>query len=297
MSDKASSYFLGVFLAIFGVYCYAMIDVIYKWLSSGYPIVELLFFRFLFGLIILFAWQGPKGFKKYHSGQYYKEHLIKFLCMVSAVVASIIALKLLPLTDFTVLCFTYVFFTIILAAIFFGEHVGVHRISAVIMGFAGVLFVMQPSAASFGWGGFFALLSAFMYGVTTLVTKKLSDTQHSITITIYYTVLGLVFSGLLLPFFWQTPTLIDLSLLFLVAIFGTVNNIVIIEAMHHIPVYLVSFFDYTTLIWAVLFGYLIWSEIPTYMTLTGALVIVGSGIYIIIREKIRQTKEGYKHET
>lgn len=293
-SFTSSQFYKGILLANIAVLMFSLADVTFKWLSSDYHFSQMLFFRFALGLVLILAWIIPKGIKNYDTRRNYAMHFYRFLAMISAVATSVLSVKYLPLASHTILSFTCIFFTVILSVLFLNEKIGFRRLSAVIAGFIGVVLIVQPSeVTNFNIGVFYGFISAISYAFSILFTKKLTVTESGMTITFYYSIIGVVAMGLLAPFYWQPMTWFDLGLMCCLAFYGTISNLSLANAYKYIPVYIVTFCDYVTLLWAVIFGFLIWSELPTMLTLAGATIIIMSGYYIFMREQYHQKKKAH----
>jgi drug/metabolite transporter (DMT)-like permease len=168
-----------------------------------------------------------------------------------------------------------------------GDRVGWRRWSAVIVGFAGVLIIVRPGAAAFQPASLFVVATALLYAII-MISARWIDREESFWTMMFYVVLfPMLFSGLVVAAEWRTPQPIHLVIWLGMAVFGTLGMALISQAFRLAAAAVVAPFDYTALIWASLFGWLVWGEIPGPWTYAGAAVIIGTGIYIVFRETRR----------
>jgi len=211
-------------------------------------------------------------------------HSLRFLICFFAPLLMFRALRDMPLADVTVIVFGSTFMTTALSVFFFKEKVGIHRWSAVVLGMVGVVIALRPGTGVFTTAAVFALLAGLSFAGINLTTRWLRDTESALR-QIFYLMLGItVLSSALLPYFWIPVNSGDWIIFAALGLFTILGYIFLTRAFIVAPTGLVAPFEYTVLIWAVIFGFLIWGEVPDRYVWTGAGIIVSSGIYLISRE-------------
>jgi drug/metabolite transporter (DMT)-like permease len=198
------------------------------------------------------------------------------------------AVGLLPLTQSTAISFSAPLFMTALSALILREHVDPHRWAAVAVGFVGVLIMVHPDPARLvSVGTLFALAAAVGTAGAMTAIREIGRTEPGPTIVFYFTLAGAVLGLASLPFGWVIPDMATLGLLIAGGLIGGIGQLFLTEALRRAPVAVVAPFDYTQLVWASLLGFLVWGETPKLSTLIGAVVVAGSGVYILLRETRR----------
>jgi drug/metabolite transporter (DMT)-like permease len=204
------------------------------------------------------------------------------------------ALLLLPLADATAIGFAAPIISVILAVFILGEAVRVYRWAAVGVGFTGVLMMVWPYLGSGtgdaqALGALFALLgavcSAFAMNFIRLMSRPGEGHEPGTTIAFYFQATAATFGASFLPFVWVTPGWGDLGLLIAIGICGGMGQLLMTHSYAYAPVATIATFDYVAMIWALLFGYLFLSEFPAPLVILGACVVMGSGLFIVWRER------------
>ena len=254
-----------------------------KFLSQSVSVWEVLVLRAVFALLVLspaLFKAGPIVFKTNRPWV----HVARSAFGMGGMVAMYFALKHLDLALVTTLAFARVLFMIVCAVLFLGEIIRWRRSSATVFGFLGVVVCMQPGADDFNPWTLAALTSALLgAGVTTMI-KRLTDTEAPLTITIYaYFIMGGVS---LVPalFTWHTPTVIELLAVAAMGTCSALGQTCFALALRAGDATAVTPFEYSRLLWAVLFGYLLFAEIPAASTWMGGAIIIASSFYIALRE-------------
>ena len=197
------------------------------------------------------------------------------------------ALKWIPIADATVIFFAATFMLTIGSAVFFKEQVGIHRWSAVVLGFIGVIVAINPQGGGDLFYYLMVLLGTTVYAISFLLGKYLS-TQDSVIGLVFWLNLGMGIIGTaFLPWIWVPVTTEALMYLILMTSIAMVAHYAIAASFKRAEVSLITPFEYTALIWAAILGYLIWDEIPEVRVWIGAVIIVASGLYVIHREHLK----------
>jgi drug/metabolite transporter (DMT)-like permease len=265
----------------------ACLSALVKWTGErGVPLFEIIFFRNLFAFVPLglYIWRTT-GFEVVKTRRPLG-HLARSAIGLSGMVCGFSAVQHLPLTEATALQFTSPLFMTALSALILAEPVGRHRWGAVAVGSLGVLIMARPVPGQMNVVGVtFGMLSALGSAGAMVAIRQISDTERGATIVFYFTLAGVVL-GLVgtSAVGWVMPDPLTLALLVMAGLIGGVGQLLLTEALRNAPVGVVAPFDYTQLVWAGLLSLLIWGEAPRLLTLAGAVVVAGSGVYILHRE-------------
>jgi len=263
---------------------FSLMDVLVKWQSAAFATVQIIFFRSVFALL-------PIAAVIVHSGNYGVlrtrnpgGHIVRSLVGVVAMAAVFTSYALMHLADAIAITFAAPLFATALSVPMLGERVGIHRWSAVVVGFVGVLVIVGPGSGAFEWPALIALLGAACIGVTMVYVRKLTRTETSEAIVFYFTMTTTICALLALPFFWVTPGPLDFVLLAAIGLLGGTAQLFRTNAAKGADVAILAPFSYVAILWAMLFGYLVWNEVPSVSTLAGAAIVAASGLYIVFRE-------------
>ena len=271
------------------VCAFSIMDLIVKW-SENYPVGEVLFFRGLFGMITIFFLIPREKYFNFYKTNRPMLHFKRCIAGLIAIVAIFIALRNLPLATVVSISFAAPIFTTILSIFFLSEKVGLYRWLAVIVGFIGILIISQPGFTSFNIYYIYPIIFCLGLSYVAIAIKKLSSTEPVWLIGFYFS-----FSIMIISFFtfhqgWIIPNLLDLCLLSMVGILGGLANLWLTQSYKYSDVSLVTPIKYLALVFAILFGYIFWEEIPTIKTLMGAFLVIMSSV-IIFRREIYHNKQ------
>lgn len=195
------------------------------------------------------------------------------------------AVLLLPLAESTTLGFTTPLFAVVLAGLVFREHVGPWRWAAVALGFAGVLVIAQPGQVPVSLPGTLAGLgAALMTALISFLIRGMSRTEEPLRIVFYFSLFGAAMMSVLLPFYARAHEAEQWLLLAGIGVMGMCGQLFVTGSLRHGPIASVMIMDYTSLIWATAFGWLIWDHLPPAATWLGAPLIVGAGVLVAWRE-------------
>jgi len=275
---------LGIASMIVGIAGMSIMDACAKWLGSGYPLAELVFFRNFFALapILWIVWRA--GGRRTLRPVWHLGHVLRAAGGLTAIFCFFAGLRLLPLADAVSIAFAAPLMVTALSVPILGEHVGPRRWAAVIVGFLGVLVMTRPGAEAFRLEALLILAAALAYALVMLLTRRLARSDTTPAIMFYSTMISLVVSALLLPFGWRTPEGWDLAIFILMGSVGGGGMFFMIQAYRHAPAAVVAPFDYTALVWGTLIGWLVWRELPEPTVWLGVVVVISSGLYILHRE-------------
>ena len=275
----------GPFYFLISVIFFSVMEILVKFLSSSYPIGELVFFRGFFGLLpIIFVMPKKKFFQNFKTKKI-KLHIFRTITGCFALISIFFGLKYLPLADAISITFAAPIFATIFSIFFLKEIVGKKRWFAVLIGFLGILIILKPGTSLFSIYSIFPILFCVGFAASASLIRILSKTDKNYLISFYYTA-GLTLVSLFLdPLSWKIPLFKDCLLLISIGIIGSLGNIIITEAYRKSEISLITPIKYLNLILAIVFGYFLFNEVPEYSTLIGSVFIIVSTVIIFIRER------------
>ena len=279
---------LGIGSVVCGVLCFSIVDATAKWLGQTYAPIQILFFRHLFGIIpiVFLVWRGG-GLGALRTRRPFA-HVVRAALLFVALLSFFSALRGLPLAEAIAVAFTSPLFITALAGPVLGETVGARRWAAVGIGFLGALVMVRPGTDAFRPEALLVLLSALSFALAMLLTRRLARTETDVAMVTYTSLIAGLASLPFLGFVWRPPTDADVGLFALVGIIGGTAAYLLVVAYRHAPAAVIAPFDYTGLIWASLFGWIVWRESPDPAVWIGAAIIALSAVYITHRETVRR---------
>jgi len=264
-------------------------------------VVEIMFFRSALAvpvvLLVVARTRRGVGFVAALRTKRFPGHFLRACTGTSAQACSFYALMLLPLAEQQALTNTTPLFVTLLSIPFLGEKVGIHRGGAVLLGFAGILVIALGQGAFSGTLDATAQLGmavALAHGVfsagTTMLVRSLSATEASTTITLWQSLLMTAFAAVLLPFVWVTPSWQELGLLLVIGVLGGMAQVMLTEAWASAQVSALAPYSFSSLLWAILFGWIAFGDVPGLLSVVGATLIVVASLYILHREVTRRRR-------
>ena len=280
MFSKNQLGFLYMFLS---VCAFSVMDLIVKW-SDNYPLGQVIFFRGFFGLVLYYFVIPKERLKDFYYTKRPILHFSRCFFGLIALLSIFIALRNLPLATVVSITFAVPIFTTIFSILFLSEKVGFFRWLAVIVGFIGIIVITEPGLSALNIYYIFPFIFVLGLSYVAISIRQLSSTEPVWLISLYFSV-AITLAGLFtIPYGWLMPNLKDLILLSSIGFFGGVANLWLSQSYKFAEVSLVTPLKYLALVFAIIFGYLIWDEIPTIKTLIGATLVIVSSIIIFRRE-------------
>lgn len=283
----------GITLKIVSVLVFLVMASLLK-AAQGVPAGQLVFFRSFFGLlpvVIFLAWRREllAGVKSTAVGSQITRGFVGTVSMA----LGFYALTVLPLPEAVTLTYAMPLMIVVFSAIFLGEVVRLYRWSAVAVGMVGVLIVTWPSLTLFssGVGGVAvvgvgaALAGACLGAVAQLLVRRLVATERPATIVFYFLATSSVMALLTIPFGWVMPTPLQALYLVGAGIAGGTAQIIVTESYRHADLSVIAPFEYTSLVFSIIIGFTFFGDVPTIHMLVGAVIVIGSGLFIIFRER------------
>ena len=275
---------IGVLYMIASVTCFSIMDICVKWLDY-YPVGQVLFFRFFIGFIpIFFIIPRDKIFNFYKTSRP-GLHAFRAISGALAIIALFYGLRELPLADVISLTFGGPIFVTIASIFFLSEKVGIKRWSAVFIGFFGMLLIVQPAFKEVNYYYITPIIFCIFFACVAISVRSLSKTEANYTIAFYFTLLCTLL-GLGSVFFvdWVMPTKTDFLIFIIIGLSGSIANLLLTQSYRLAEASLVTPIKYLSLVFAIIFGFLIWSEVPKVLTLLGAGLVILSSLIIFVRE-------------
>ena len=273
----------GIALMVAGIFLFAVNDALGKWLVATYSVGQVLLVRSLAALALLapFIWHDRASFAGAP-----RPGLQALRAMLATIEVACFywAVGYLPLADVMAYYLAGPIFVTAIAALVLREPVGWRRWTAVLVGFAGVIVCLRPGPGTLSWPALIALAGSFTFSLSMIATRYLRGTSDTVLVTTQ-TVAALGFGAIAAPFAWVAPSPRDLVLLALLGIVAMIAHLCINRSLKLAPASVVVPYQYTTIIWAVAFGYLVFEDVPDAAMLIGAAVIIAAGLFILARER------------
>jgi drug/metabolite transporter (DMT)-like permease len=280
---------LGFLYMFLSVCTFSVMDLLVKW-SSDYPTGQVLFFRGFFGLLPTYFLIPKHKLKTFYITKRPKEHLFRCLMGLIALIAIVIALRKLPLAVVVSLSYAAPLFITVLSIFLLSEKVGIFRWLAVLIGFLGVIIIAEPGFKGMNYLYFLPLIFCIGMAFVTITIRKLSTTEPIWLISIFFTITISIAGLATIPMGWIMPNFQDSILLVLIGVTGGSANLFLTQSYKLSEVTLVAPLKYLALLFAIIFGYFIWNEIPTTKTLIGSSLVVLASLIIFRREIYHKQK-------
>lgn len=276
----------GIVLMLLSMAVLSVMDAIMKELTAHYPSLQIAALRGLVSLPFVIAWilwqkSGVAALLRVRWGWHVARGLLGVLMLTSF----IYAIGTMPLSEAYTLFFVAPLMITALSVPLLGEKVGWRRWAAVLVGFGGVLIVMRPGFAAFSLATVAVLVGASCYALNAICVRILGRTDSTAAMSFWFMAFVAVGAGVLAMPEWQAVRLADTGWLIGMGISGALGQVLITEAFRCAPVSVIAPFEYSTLLWGVLLDLAIWGVLPGPIVFVGAAVIVGSGLYLIHRER------------
>ena len=266
------------------VVCFSIMDICVKWLDY-YPVGQVLFLRFFIGFIPIFFIIPKEKLLSFYKTTRPGLHAFRAFTGAAAIIALFIGLRELPLADVVSLTFGGPIFVTVASIFFLSEKVGIKRWSAVFLGFIGMLLIVQPAFIDLNFYYITPIVFCIFFACVAISVRSLSKTEPNYRIAFYFTFLcSLLGIATIFKGDWVLPTKIDFVIFIIMGLCGSIANLLLTQSYRLAEASLVTPIKYLSLIFAIVFGFLIWSEIPKLLTLFGALLVITSSLIIFTRE-------------
>jgi drug/metabolite transporter (DMT)-like permease len=266
--------------------CFITLDAIMKYNLQTLSLVEVTWGRFFFASIIAALVCG-RSLPQLAVSNSPKAQVVRSLFLMTTTGLFNAGIMSVPLAMGTTILFMSPILVTLLSTLVLGEHVGVRRWSGIVLGFVGALIVMRfwdTGVTGLNHGVLFLLCAAFTNASYQISTRSLRN-ESPYTTLLFTAAAGAVVTSILLPWHWTMPNMFEAALLVASGAAGCLGHLCLIKAFQAAPASVVAPFSYSSLIWATLIGFMIWGDVPAVTTLLGATLIIGSGLYIFLRER------------
>ena len=303
----------GVGSLVLGILIFSLQDISVKWIGGSYPVMEIVIFRTFVALpftLLFYRYEGNRGLPttKRHKLEY-----IRGLFLFLSFTTYFMGLAALPLAEVSSIRNSAPLIIALLSVVLLDEKVGPRRWFALIVGFIGVLLIVRPGSASFNMGSIFVLIATIFYSLNVMLTRKLQTTDSSATMAYYSTFVYLLAAFILAPLTiivgeipnahpsiaflfraWAMPTLLDLSIMAGLGLVWAGGMYFLARAYSLALASIAAPFEYAALPISVMWGFILWHEVPTLTTWTGAFLTLASGTYILYRDQKERSEQGAK---
>jgi drug/metabolite transporter (DMT)-like permease len=292
-SHERASRLTGIALMCGAVACFAMLDTTAKYLNLYMSTLQVVWARytgaFLFPFIVSNPWTRP-GLTRTNRPAL---QIARSVLLLASTLCNFLALRYLQLAEAIALVFSTPFFVAALSGPVLGEWVHWRRWTAIAVGFLGVLVVTRPGAGSFQPAALLSLTAALCYALYSIATRVLARTDSNETTLFYSNIVGALALLPVVPFVWTTPSdPLVIALMVATGAMGSFGHYLLIAAHRLAPAAVLSPFIYTEIVLVTATGFLVFGDVPNRSTLTGAAIVVASGLYILHRERaVRRTKD------
>jgi drug/metabolite transporter (DMT)-like permease len=276
---------LGMTAAMGAFFMFTVMNMFAKLLSANHSVIEIAFYRNLIASVPFFIMIFVFGHREILVIRS-KPSLVGIRAVIGTIslVTTFAAFSLMPMADTTALLFTSSLFIPVLGVIFLKESVGPYRWSAVAIGFIGVVIMANPSGEVNTFGILVAIFAALLHAILQIMLRYLGRYESPETISFYFFIIGIFLTALPLPFIAVRPTMAEIPLLLGVGLSGAAAQWFLSIAFRNARAAIVTVFNYSGIVWATLFGWMIWNEWPMPTVIAGAAVVIASNILIIWRE-------------
>lgn len=274
----------GVGWMLLAVFFFALMDAIAKRLTEDYPPPQVTWARFVFHLSWLLIFLGRRSFSAVRT-RCLALQLLRGVLMLGANVCFIIAISIVSLLTANSVLMLNPLLATALSVPFLGERVGWRRWVCVGAGCAGALIIIRPTSDVFHWASLLPLVAAAVFSIYQIVTRKIGQRDPPLTSLLYTVLVGAPVMSAVMPWIWVAPDTLGWTLMATMGLIGGLGHFALIKAFAIAPVSVVTPFIYSSLFWAALLGFLLFSELPDLWTIVGAVIIIVSGWYAFVSEQ------------
>jgi drug/metabolite transporter (DMT)-like permease len=291
MSTQASHPVRGVLLILAAVFLFSSMDTLAKYMLRSYPLPPLIWARYTVHFVFMIALLAPRlGLRLVHT-QRLGLQLLRGLALVASTGFFYLSLTYLPLAEAAAISFVAPVLVASLSGPMLGERVTTRQWIAVTMGFVGVLIIIRPGGGLLSFAVVFPLLSAFVFALYQIMTRKLAGRENPFTSLFYTALVGTVVTTGGLPFAWQTPTLPQAAMMLAIGCLGGFGHFLMIRAVEQASPSALAPFVYTQLMWSTLLALIAFGDFPDAGSLSGMLVIAAAGLLAINWRQVRQKNQ------
>lgn len=271
----------GILFALIAMMLFSCMAAIAKHFADHYSAFQIAFFRFFFALFPLFPLIVSSGGVEVFKTKRFFGHVWRSLVGTASLITYFYSLQHLPLADAVAVSFTNPIFITLLSMVLLKEKVGRNRWIAIVLGFIGVIIIAKPDGLNLNIGVFFGLASSLFYALAMISLRTLGGTEKVLTTTSYFTVLASLMLALPAAFSWTAPPFLDLMIFIICGLLAGIGQLFLTSAYQNAPPSVISPFNYSSILWAVVIGFIVWGQIPALHVWIGATIVIATGVYIL----------------
>lgn len=290
-------FYWGVLFALASALFPALGHAFSKVITTHYHPVVVTFFRCSISLLLLTSWVAVAKRWDVLKTDKLRTHILRSVLGTFSVMLIVYSYAHLPVGDIAALMNTSPLISVLLALLFLGESIDKRKIVVLGAGFAGAILMVQPSGQIPFHGVLMGLGASAFIAVITVLIRHLGRTEHPITTTFYFSLVGTIVTGIMVPFFWTGWSWRFAGLVALVGIFGVSAQLARAQALKLLPVAIKETLGYTFFLWSLLLGFLIWHTWPTHIVLIGSAIVIGSNLFLIYSESRKHGSRVVEGET
>jgi drug/metabolite transporter (DMT)-like permease len=277
---------IGIALMCAAVALFAVLDSIAKYLNTQMDSLQIAWARYTSAFVLTLIVSNPLTHRDLLRSASPKLQIVRSLLLVASTVLNFLALRWLQLDEALSIIFTFPFIVAIASGPMLGEWLGWRRWCAICFGFGGVLLITRPGFGGMHPAALLSLAATVCYGLYAVITRIVSRVDSNQTSLFYANCIGALVMLPVIPFVWQAPANWVIALMLVaIGVFGSAGHFCLIAGHRLAPAAVLSPFVYTQLIWVVILGYLVFDHVPNHWTMAGAAMVVGSGLYLLYRER------------
>ncbi|MFO1319177.1 MAG: DMT family transporter [Burkholderiales bacterium] len=278
----------GVSLILTAVFLFSSMDTVAKYVLKSYPLPPLVWARNFTNLLFILVLVWPRMRNDLFRTAHPWLQVLRGLLLVSSTTFFYLSLKFMPLAEAAAISFVGPVLVTALSGPLLGEKVSRRQWFAVVLGFIGVLVIIRPTGSVFSPSVAFPIICAVFFSLYQIATRKVAGREDPYTTACYTALVGSAATSLALPFTWQTPTLLQGGLMFVIGFFGGLGHLFLIRAVTHASPMALAPFVYVQLIWSTLLAWIAFGDFPDEGTLTGMGIIVAAGLLAVNWKHMRR---------
>jgi drug/metabolite transporter (DMT)-like permease len=278
----------GIGLSVTATTMFVANDSLVKWLTHDHPVPQLVWARYFFHFLLMLLLFRPSRPLALLRTRRPTLQVFRALLLLLSTGLFFTAVSYIPIADASAIGLVGPLIATLLAVPLLGEPIGIRRVAACLVGFVGALVILRPGLGVMHWAAVLPLLSAAVYAVFQIATRSLGPTEAPETTLFYTAIVGAAASSIVVPFFWQPVEPARWLPLIVIGAVGGAGHYLVIRAYRLARVGVLAPFGYFNLVAATLIGWLAFGDLPDRWTVFGALILTGSGLYVLYRETVRR---------
>jgi drug/metabolite transporter (DMT)-like permease len=287
--DERRRRLAGIALMCGALFSFACLDAAAKWLNQSLDPVLTVWVRYVGSVVFVSLFVNPWTTPGVARTVRPWLQAGRSVLLLGSTALNFVALKYLQLTETVSIMFATPFLVALLAGPLLGERVGPRRLAAIAVGFVGILIITRPGLGGLHPAAFLSLGGAVCYALYSIATRVLAAYDSSATTMFYSGLAGILLVTPLVPFVWSLPgSALVWTMMVVVGAFGALGHWLLILAHARAPAPVLSPFIYTQIVWMIALGFVVFGDLPDRWTLVGAAVVIGSGLYLLYRERVRR---------